>query len=92
MPGINSLDAGEWEDLRVPGESPASWDSKGAQSSSGFPKGSGQYQLLISPAPTKLTLLCFPHLSNGTTTCPGTLAGNQGIILGAQAKNTMGLI
>ena len=91
VPGINSLDAGEWKGLRVPEESPASQDSKGAQSSSAFRDGRGQYQLYATLPPPNLTLLCFPHLSNSTTICPGTLTGNQGNIPGVQAKNTVGL-
>lgn len=89
VPGINTLDAGEWEDLRVPGESPGSWGGNGAHSGSGFPNRHSHTAVLkctsctsALPPPPKHS----PPMLSPSRYHPGTLAGNQGFSSGPRPK------
>lgn len=89
VPGINTLDAGEWEDLRVPGESPGTWGGNGAHSGSGFPNRHSHTAVLkctsctsALPPPPNIALPCFPHLG----TIQGLLLETKALALGPGQK------
>ena len=88
VPGTNTLDAGQWADLRVPGESPGSWGGNGAHSSSGFPNRHSHTAVLkcTSCTPALAPPKHSPPTLSPSRYHPGTLAGNQGISSGPRPK------